>query len=365
MPRRGITVEELLIVLAMSVSGLIWGADQLAMSLYLHSLGLAPLEVGALLTGMMLFGSFMGLLISALADAYGRKPFVMLGRAVSALAFLALYMGVPYGALLVMGLGGGSLGALLAEKATDLDRDFSLSSALSTAFSAAGASVPWALGLRGTMAFNMSVALVTLALLAPVKEAYRGSGRVTLRLRSIRSLSKLSTQALIGLGAGLLLPMLSLWFYLRFGVGAAQLSPVYMASNATLAAGVLLAPRLGHRMGRVRAIVYTHAAGIALLLALPLSPAFPVASVIFVARNLLMNMANPLFSSLVMALVPSDERARGMSLINLLDAVPRAIGPSFTGYFFGAGYLDVPFFVTAALYSAATYLFYEFFKGAG
>lgn len=358
------TTDEIVIMAAMSATGLVWGADQLAMPLYLKRLGLSSFLVGALIGGMMLFGSLAGLLISALADAYGRKPFAMLGRLIAALAFISLYFGVPWAAILVSGLGGASLGALLAEKATDMDRDFSYVSSASTGLSVLGAMVPWAVGLRRTMLVNAAVMASTALALTTVKERYRGTGRVSLKIRSIGRVARLSTQAFIGLGAGLILPMMSLWFYLRFHASVQELSPIYMTSNALLAAATLAAPALGRRLGRVRAITITHAGGIALLIVLPLSPSLPIAAITFVSRNVLMNMAGPLLNSFMMDIIPADERARASSLLGIIDSVPRASGPFVTGYIFSIGNLWLPFYITATLYTLATAAFYLLFKDA-
>ncbi|MGC9071940.1 MAG: MFS transporter [Acidilobus sp.] len=360
--RAGFNRNELIVISAMSVTGLVWGADQLAMPLYLSRLGLTPFEVGALIGGMMIFGSLVGLLFSALADAYSRRPFATVGRLIAFLAFLALFLRIPIAALFVTGLGGASLGALLAESATDLDRDFSMISSASTGLSVVGASVPWLLGLRYTMLFNSLVMGSTAASLLAASESYRGTRRVTLRLKSIGNVAKLSTQAFIGLGAGLILPMMSLWFSLRFHVTVAQLSPVYMASNALLSAATLTAPVLGKRLGRVKAITLTHAGGIALLLALPACPAFLTAAGVFIARNVLMNMAGPLFNSLIMDIIPREERARANSILGIIDSLPRASGPFVTGYIFSVGNLWLPFYVTASLYTAATAVFYLLFN---
>jgi len=99
------------------------------------------------------------------------------------------------------------------------------------------------------------------------------------------------------------------------------------AADATLALAVLGVPRLAKAIGGVKAIVVTHAVGIALLIALPFAGSYLEASAIFVLRNAAMNMANPLFSSLVVTIIPEEERARGSSLVNLIDSLPRSVGP--------------------------------------
>lgn len=75
-----------------------------------------------------------------------------------------------------------------------------------------------------------------------------------------------------------------------------------------------------------------------------------------------MNSTGPLMNSLVFKIVKEEERSRVNSLLQVLDAIPRSLGPNLTGYLFYIGNLNIPFLITATLYLVATILFYNFFK---
>ncbi|KUO90227.1 MAG: MFS transporter [Thermocladium sp.] len=355
--------EEALLVSSSSISGIAWGANTIVVPIYLTQLGLPPFYVGLLLSASIVFSSSLGFIFSVLADAHGRKRFAMISRAISALAFLLLFMRIPYAYAFSSSWGGGGLvNAMLAEKTSNVENDLSLINSLSIVSSLIGALLPLALPIRLIFLVDSSVALASLLLISMIHERYRGTGRAFFRLSV--TMGKFSTEAVIGLGAGIVIPLMSLWFNLKFNVSARQMSPVFALSDLTLALTVLAAPRLAARVGMVRAIVLTHVAAIILLVVLPFSPSFAIASTVFVVRNALMNMGNPLLSSMILRLMPENQRASATSFINLLSSIPRAAGPSIGGYLFGEGNLYYPFFITAGLYSAATALFYVFFRNA-
>jgi MFS family permease len=354
--------DEALLIAASSIGGVLWGMNQVVLSLYLYSLGLSPARVGLLITAQTFIGAALSLILSALGDAYGRVKFVVLNRAISAAGLAVLASGNPYGVLLLTFMSGGALvSALMAEKAADLDRDMSVSSAANTALSVVGSIIAGVLTLRGSIIAEIPIVAASAALVAAVRESYRGTGEISFKIESFPKVARLSINALIGMGAGILLPMLSLWFYLRFGVNQAELGPVFAASNAALALATLAAPRLSRLWGRARAIVYTQSLGVLFLVLMPLVPTYSAAAAIYIARNAAMNMATPLFSSFVAGLIPEHERARGYAMIGFLDALPRAVGPSISGYLYGLGMLSLPFYITASLYAAATVGFYCFF----
>jgi hypothetical protein len=355
--------EEGRLILAGSVSGIVGGANTIIISLYLLKLGLDPFEVGLLLSGGVIVSSSISFALSLLGDAYGRRPFAVGGRAISACGLLLLASGVPAGYLFSSSWGAGSLlNSLLMEKSRSIERSLSVQSALSILFSVVGSLVPALLGYRPILFLDVAVVLASGLLVFGVREEYRGQGGINLRLRSLRLLSKLSTEALIGLGAGLVIPLMSLWFYLRFSVSAEEMSPVFVASNLTLALATLSSSRMAAALGRVKTIVVTHAGAVILLAILPFSFSFPLASVIFVSRNALMNMSGPLFSSMILRLLPPNERSRGNALINLMESVPRAVGPSVGGYLFNSGNLSLPFLITSVLYTLSTAGFYILFR---
>ena len=352
--------EELLLVLSSSIGGIAWGSNVLIIPLYFKSLGLNPLLIGEIISSSIIVSTLLSLFWSVLGDAYGRKKFIYISRGVSVIAYLFLLF-TPFSYLFV-NQGYGLISALIAEKSKNLDKALSYRSSLNILFSVLGSLLPLFTSYRPIIILDGSVILFSLLLLIPVSESYRGTGRMSLRISSFKLLGKLSTEAIIGLGAGILLPMMSLWFNLRFGVEASTLSPIYALSEITLATGTLGAPLLSKTMGRVRAIFITHVIAIIVLVLIPFSTSLIEAGTLYVMRNTLMNLTSPLMYSLIFSVVKEEERSRVNSFLQLLDAIPRSIGPTMTGYLFTLGGLNIPFFVTASLYSFSAVLFYFFFK---
>ncbi|EZQ11334.1 MULTISPECIES: MFS transporter [Acidianus] len=353
--------ESFLLILSSSVSGIIWGANILIIPLYFKSLGLTPVEIGILLGGSVLLGSLLSLFWAVLGDAYGRKKFAILSRGINSVSlFLLISSPLPY--LLSTQGGYGLISALISERSEKIDNLFAYRSSLQTGFSMLGSLLPLFLSYKEIILIDVFIATASTVMLFPVKEKYRGSGKVRLNISSLRLIGKLSTESIIGLGAGILLPMLSLWFNLRFGVSASSLSPFYTTSQFTLALGSLMSPKLGRLLGKIRAIFITHLIAIVLLFTIPFAPNFLIAGLLYIGRNVMMNMTGPLMSSFVMNMVREEERGRASSLLQLLDSIPRSLGPYLTGYLLTLRDFYLPFFITGSLYLIATIMFYLFFK---
>ena len=346
------------LILSTSMSGVIWGANTIVVSLYLLSLHYSPLFIGALFTLSILVSSIEGFIFSILGDLYGRKKFALLSRGLSAVFILLFYLKFVYAYNFMVGWGSGALiSAILADKAKNLERVYSYQTSLNILFSVIGSSLPLYLNYGEIFLLEFAVSITSFSLLLTVREDYKGGGKI--KLSSLPTVGKFLPEALIGFGAGLILPLMSLWFRLRFHVTASNISPVFMASELTLALAVIYSSRLSDKLGMVKTIVYTHVLAILLLFVLPFSPTFFEASVVYVLRNALMNMASPVFNALVMSLIPRDERSRANSLIQLVDSLPRAFAPSIGGYLFNEGNLFPPFLITGALYFTSTIVFLQ------
>lgn len=242
----------------------------------------------------------------------------------------------------------------------DFKKLLGIRSSFSILFSVFGSLLPLALNYREILLFEGLVNLAAILTLIPLREKYKGSRNV--KITSFTTVAKFSTEAIIGLGAGLVIPLMSLWFHLKFGISAPQMSPIFAISELTLAVSTYLSIRISDVLGEVKSIVYFHLLAIALLFILPFSLNFLMASVIFVSRNALMNMTSPVFEGLILKLIPENERSRANGLINFIEAIPRTFGPSIGGYFFNQGNLYLPFIITGSPYSVSTILFFILFR---
>jgi MFS family permease len=358
-----ISPQEWLLILFSVTGSFAGGANTVIIPLYLNSAGFSPPEIGLLISGQFFISLTSSFLLSLLADAYGRKKTITVARVTSLVALIMLLSGNPYGTML-LGVGGfgGQFGAILAERSSHLERSYSLVLSLQAFSAVAGALLPSFLTFNQIFLSEIALNFVAIVLISLVKEHYKGSRKVSPRISSAKTVGKLSVQSFIGIGGGIVLPLMPLWFLLKFNAVQQQVSLVFASYQLVVALVMLFAPFLGERLGKVRAIVYTQAVSIALLMIIPLSPIFILASSLFVVRQASMNMTNPLYNSMVMKMVPEEERARAASYINLLDSIPRAFGPILTGYLFGQGDLFLSFYIAAIFYSISTLLFFVFFK---
>ena len=86
------------------------------------------------------------------------------------------------------------------------------------------------------------------------------------------------------------------------------------------------------------------------MFATPLSPNYIVASVVYTSRAFLMNMSSPLAQSMIMGLVPEDERGAASGISAALWRLPNALSSFVGAWLIGIGFLAAPFFLAALLY---------------
>ena len=114
---------------------------------------------------------------------------------------------------------------------------------------------------------------------------------------------------LIGIGAGLSIPFINLYFTDRFALSKPVLGVVMAAACATMTLGALGTTRVVPRLGLVRATIATQALSIPFFLVLALATSLPVAIAAYVLRSALMNLGTPLWRNLVMEITPVPWRA--------------------------------------------------------
>jgi predicted MFS family arabinose efflux permease len=112
----------------------------------------------------------------------------------------------------------------------------------------------------------------------------------------------------------------------------------------------------------VKAIVITQGSSTLLMFAVPFSPDFGTASVVYISRSVLMNMSNPLEQSLILGMVSPDERSEASGISAALWRLPNSISTGIGAYLMGAGYLALPFYLASVLYIISIGLFWYFFN---
>ena len=324
------------------------------------------------------------------ADRYGRKKLYIVGN-VTASAIIAIFALTTNPVILLVaaafeGIAEGAFSAsgnaLLAEKAGDERR--------TSAFSLYGFASGIAFGLGS---FMISIIVIFEIFGFTAKESHvllyvilaalsMASTLIILKVSESKGLKKATagvtgllpkksknvvikyvfSSAIIAFGAGMVVPLMSLWLGLRYGISDAISGPILGTSNIVIGVATLAAPPLAKRIGLVRAIVVTQGISTVFMFATPLSPDYISASFVYTWRAFLMNMASPLQQSMIMGLVAEDERGTASGISAALWRLPNALSTSIGAWLMGIGLLAAPFFLASLFYIVSIALFWYYFR---
>lgn len=362
--------------------------------LYLAHLGLGAASLGLVIAAGLAGGAVASLVATVLADALGRRRFLVAqallaaaggvgvalsshAPALAAFAFVGMTngMGRDRGAALVLeqavlpatveGAGrtrafawynvlqdaGHALGALLAAAPELLAHAFGLDALLA---------------MRAAMLVPPLLALVSVALYLALSDAVEhatGPRRVAPSPEARALVTRIAALfALDGLGGGFLTTsLLSFFFFERFGVSAALLGPMFFAARLLNALSHLGAAWLAGRIGLVRTMVFTHIPSSLLLIAVAWAPSFAFAAVLFLLREVLVEMDVPTRQSYVMAVVKPGERTFASGVTSLVRLGAWAVGPAFAGVVMQGVALATPLFAGAGMKIAYDLLLWRAF----
>jgi MFS family permease len=169
--------------------------------------------------------------------------------------------------------------------------------------------------------------------------------------------------ALDSIGGGFLTTALIVYFFAeRFGVGSATVSVLVFTARIANAGSHLGAAWLARRIGLLNTIVWTHMPSSLLLLTLPWAPSFPVAAVLFLLREGLVEMDVPTRQSYVMAVVQPAERLTASGVTSLVRLGGWAVAPMIAGGLMQSTTLGMPLVVGAATKVVYDFLLYVSFR---
>lgn len=349
---------------------------------YFKAMGMDFTDIGTLFSISTIVQSLLLLISGQISVRLGYKRTVLLAlffylaARVLQVFFPVFWVLMIASVLLGMGtaLEWPALTALLSGETTDERRHylFTLNSALGTAGAAfgmiLGGILPKLLGgsspYRYTLLFAASFLLIQMALIAPVSPVL---GKEEKRLRLRRSLlvkiAKFSLpNVLIGLGAGVTIPYMGLWFNLRFGTGLESIGGLFAIQQMMMAFGMFLMPLVADRIGSVKTVVGFNGSATALIAALPFAPGFLIAALIYTARTILMNIVNPIWDAFALKFFTRGERATSIALRSFAWTSTFGIGQYLGGMIFDRS-LTAPFFITGILYGLAVLAIWVLFVG--
>lgn len=168
--------------------------------------------------------------------------------------------------------------------------------------------------------------------------------------------------ALIGLGAGLLIPFLNVFFRVTFHITDLLLGLLFAGGGLATAIATLTVPPLAQRLGRIRTLVSTQLASLPFLILMGFSEHLGWAALGYLARGVFMPMASPLYSLFVMEHVAAEERATVNGISAMCWNVIWAAGSWTSGYVQIAWGFNPLFIATTAIYLVGTILMGLYFS---
>ena len=322
------------------------------------------------------------------ADKYGRKRVLILGNIIASV-IIAVFALTTNPALLIIAAifegiseaaSSASSSALLAEKAEGAKRNSAFSMfgfAQSTAFGL-GAIAILATSTMGGFTDKESHVLLYVILAVLSLSSTLIMFKVSESKRSTKANATLSellprkskdvlvkyvfTGAIIAFGAGMVIPLMTAWMKAQYGIPDSLSGPILGISSIVIGVSTLAAPWLAKRFGVVNAIVITEGISTIFMFITPLSPNYIVASIVYTSRAFLMNMSSPLAQSMIMGLVPEDERGAASGVSAALWRLPNALSSFVGAWLIGMGLLAAPFFLAALFYIVSISLFWYYFR---
>ncbi|MGO4108640.1 MFS transporter [Paenibacillus sp. YAF4_2] len=175
-----------------------------------------------------------------------------------------------------------------------------------------------------------------------------------------------AVELLIGIGSGLVIPYLNLYFTNRFSTSLSGMSFLLALGQVMTIFSMLIGPKLVNRVGQVKAIVIFQTLSLPFLLITGFTNMLIVASISFLFRQALMNAANPLLSATLMDRVSAKKQSLANSCMQTAFMMGWAtMGPIhshlITAYGYYWGYA-ITFSITGFLYVTASMLFFLLFR---
>ena len=386
-----------LMMFSMSFRRISMGFLMVIRAIYFYLLGFNEVEVGLLLSIATLVSAVHHLTFGMLSDRFGRKPFLVLGGIFATLRMVIFALFTDFW-MLALGQGIGAMGegagagqpvvsGYISDKTDILDRPSVFSTlAVSNAIAATVGSLMAGLPkyFETNMGLDMIAAhqvlfwigalggLVSLLFVILMKETRterveRKAPEATAQERSrgyswgvIAKFSLIRSTS--GLGWGFIQSMMSLYLFLRFGVGGEVLGPIYAVARFLSVFSYLLVPMMTDRYGDVPTLVATRIATAVLAVAFSLTTWYPLAIILLVAFRVLMQFTMPIRQTFATGIVDQEEIATAIGISSFSRMSLRVLAPPIVGYLFRYVSLSLPFIIGAGFLTVNGLLYKVFFQ---
>ncbi len=349
--------------------------------LYLAARGLPAAQIGSIVSAGLAGAACAALIATLAADRHGRRRMLvecaLLGAGGSCLLAVGstpLLIGLAAFVGMINGMGRDRGASLIIEQAilpattTDAQRTMVLArynviQDIGHAVGALLAGIPQALEITGLspVAGHQGAIVLYAALLigaallhrqlSPAVESDGVGGVTSVSSGGRRRIARISALfALDSLGGGFLTTaLLAYFFFERFGAGTMAIALLFFAARILNAMSHLGAAWLARRIGLVNTMVFTHIPSSLLLVTVAFAPSFPIAALLFVLREGLVEMDVPTRQSYVLAIVRPEERTFASGATGIVRMGMWAVAPALGGILMDRAGLMTPLVIGAGI----------------
>ncbi len=340
-----------------------YGFLSVILGLYLDAVGLSPAAIGWIFTAALAGGAVMTIIITAVADRFGRRALLIVGAVLMALAGSVFALSRDPVLLMIAAVvgtispSGKEVGPFLSieqailpqtthdEQRTAIFSAYNLVGSFAGAVGALAVAIPSLLSLSTITGYRFLLwgyvvaAMVLAVLFGLLSRQVETKKRANLQSRqygvhkSRQIVAKLAGLFAVDAFAGgfIVQSIVAYWFYLRFNTDLNALGGIFFGTNLLSALSFLAAPAIARRFGLLNAMVFTHLPSNFLLLLVPLMPTLELAVIMLFVRNSLSQLDVPTRQSYTMAVVDADERAASAGILSVARNAGAAVAPLFTG----------------------------------
>jgi predicted MFS family arabinose efflux permease len=170
------------------------------------------------------------------------------------------------------------------------------------------------------------------------------------------------TQALVGFGAGVFFPYVSLYFVNTLHTTVAYFGALSASLSVVVALASLVAAPLAARFGNLKTAIAVQIISIPFLITVGVAPVLWIISLAYLVRGALMAINNPPLQTFLMEAVDRDKRVLASSVYNVSFQVAWALGAAAGGLLVATIGNHAPFLLAAPFYAASALLLWLWFE---
>lgn len=376
------------------ITGAVMGVFRLIFNFYVLSLGFDEAMLGNLITTSSFVALLAALPMGYLADTLGRKGSLILSGVLLSGSILVMAIwqseSVFYAMNVVSGiaqsLAGVTMSPFLMENSDEKERTylFSFGQGLQMTMASVGNWIggylpTWMGQAQGasptsSLAYGDSIFVIGIgAGLAVLPLLFLRTPKLARSQRAVFApfqyaarqpllLTKLILPMLLtSIGAGLIMPFMNVFFRVVHNQPDPVIGTLFAWGSLAMGIGLLVAPPLAERTGKIQLVVISQALSIPFLILLGFSPIFWVGAATYYIRVALMNMSSPVYQTFIMEHVDPSARATVASLTSMAWNFGWAFSPTISGWLQVRYGFGPPFIGTIVLYTVSVVMYWAFF----